>query len=255
MDCPTITAYTGKCYKGLIDSGAAISLIRYSTYQLTDDSFETPIQPTNTTLNTADGSQMTALGMMALHLRIAEFKFTHNFIICDRLLDTKIIFGIDIQKKFSLSYTWDKEKNCYIQKDGRFLTYTQNCEQKATIRIVKSTLKIPPRHNGAVPIKIKSHSIKGQTACFISDQGSTKRKDPNINIVNGIHNIKGKISVHILVSNYNNKHVTFNKGEYVGHLENIDEEENSHPHKSSDAHTTSSVTTKNDVKTSGTRCF
>ena len=36
----------------------------------------------------------------------------------------------------------------------------------------------------------------------------------------------------------------FNKGEYLGHLENIDEEENSHPHEISDAHTTSSVTTK-----------
>ena len=81
-------------------------------------------------------------------------------------------------------------------------------------------------------------------ACFISDQESTKGKDPNINIVNGIHNIKGKRSVNILVSNYSNKHVTFNKGEYVGHLENTDEEENSHPHENSDAHTTSSVTTK-----------
>ena len=47
---------------------------------------------------------MMALGMTALHLRIVDFKFTHNFITCDRLLDTEIIFGIDIQKKFSLSY-------------------------------------------------------------------------------------------------------------------------------------------------------
>ena len=124
MDCPTITVHTGKCYKALIDLGAAILLIRYSTYQLIDDSFKTPLQPTTTTLNTADGSPMTALGMTALHLRIADFKFTYNFIICDRLPDTEIIFGIDIQKKFSVSYAWDKEKNCYIQKDNRFLTYT-----------------------------------------------------------------------------------------------------------------------------------
>ena len=81
-------------------------------------------------------------------------------------------------------------------------------------------------------------------ACFISDQESVEGKAPNINMVNGIHNIKGKTSVNILVSNYSNKHVTFNKGEYVGHLEHIDEEENSHPHKNSDAHKTSSVTTK-----------
>ena len=51
-------------------------------------------------LNTADGLPMTAFGMTALHLRIADFKFTHNFIICDRVTDTEIIFGIDAQKKF-----------------------------------------------------------------------------------------------------------------------------------------------------------
>ena len=84
MDCPTITVHTGKCYKALINSGTAISLNRYSTYYLIDDHFKTPIHPTTTTLNTADGSPMTALGMMALHLRIADIKFTHNFIICDR---------------------------------------------------------------------------------------------------------------------------------------------------------------------------
>ena len=120
-----------------------------------------PIQPTTTMLNTADRSPMMALGMTALHLRIADFKFTHNFIICNKLLDTEIFFGIDVQKKFSLSYAWDKEKNCYIQKDGRFLTYTRNCEQKARIGIVKSTLKIPPRHNNIIPIKIKGHTITG----------------------------------------------------------------------------------------------
>ena len=36
---------------------------------------------------------------------------------------------------------------------------------------------------------------------FISDQDSTKVKDLNVNIVNGIHNIKGKTSLNILVSN------------------------------------------------------
>ena len=164
MDCPTITIHAGKCYKALINSEAAIFLIRYSTYQLIDDRFKTPIQPTTTILNTADGSPMMALGMTALHLRIADFKFTHNFIICDTLPDTEIIFGIDVQKKFSLSYAWDKEKNCYIQKDGRFLTYTRNCEQKTTIGIVKSILKIPLRHNGIIPIKIKGYSITGHTA-------------------------------------------------------------------------------------------
>ena len=33
MDSSTIMVHTGKCYKALIDSGAAISLLQYSTYQ------------------------------------------------------------------------------------------------------------------------------------------------------------------------------------------------------------------------------
>ena len=89
-----------------------------------------PIQPTTTKLNTADGSSMSAIGTMTLHLRIAEFKFTHNFIICDQLPETELIFGIDIQRKFSLSYTWDKKRNCYSQKEGKFLVYTNTVNKR-----------------------------------------------------------------------------------------------------------------------------
>ena len=55
-------------------------------------------------------------------------------------------------------------------------------------------------------------------AYFITDEDSTKGRDPNINIINGIHNIKGKTSINVLVSNYMNKHIMFNKGECVGYL-------------------------------------
>ena len=41
-----------------------------------------------------------------------------------------------------------------------------------------------------------------------------------------VYNIKGWMSVNILVSNYTNKHITFNKGEYVGHLEPALEDNN-----------------------------
>ena len=99
-----------KCYKALIDSGAAISLLRYSTYKKIEDCYKTPIQPTTAKFNTADGSPMSALGSTALHLWIAEFKFTHNFIICNQLPEIELIFGIDMQKKFSLSYAWYREK-------------------------------------------------------------------------------------------------------------------------------------------------
>ena len=81
MDCPTITVHAGKHCKALIISGATILLLQYSTYKNIEDSYKTPIQPTTAKVITADGSPMTALGMTALHLRIAEFKFTHDFVI------------------------------------------------------------------------------------------------------------------------------------------------------------------------------
>ena len=133
-------------------------------------------------------------------------------------LKQSLFFFIDIQKKFSLSYVWDKDRNCYIQQNGKFLVYTHSCNYTATIGTVKSTLKIPPRHNGVVPIKISGPLITTHMVYFPTDDSTPKGKDQNINIIDGIHKIKGRTSVNILVSNYTNKHLTFHKGEYIGHL-------------------------------------
>ena len=183
MDCPTVTVHAGKCYQALMDSGAAISLIRHSTYKQIEDCYKTPIQPTAAKLNTTDGSPMTTLGSTALHLQIADFKFMHNFIICNQLPDMELIFGIDIQKEFSLSYTWDKDQQCYIQWNGGFSTFTHATTQKVTIATIKSTLKITPRHNGVVPIKISGPLITTHTAHFVMDDSTAKGRDPNINII------------------------------------------------------------------------
>ena len=77
---------------------------------------------------------------------------------------------------------------------------------------------MPPRHNGVVPIKISGPLITTHMAYFLTDDSTPKGKDPNINIIDGIHKIKDRTSVNILVSNYTNKHLTFHKGEYIGHL-------------------------------------
>ena len=52
--------------------------------------------------------------------------------------------------------------------------------------------------------------------------------------------IKGKTSVSILVSNYMNKHITFNKGEYIGHLEPTLTDDTTIDQ--SEAHSTNSIT-------------
>ena len=133
----------------------------------------------------------------------------------------ELIFSIDIQKKFSLSYAWDKDKQCYIPRNGKFLTFTHANNHKATIGTVKSTLKIPPRPSGVLLIKISGLLITTHTAHFITDDSTPKGRDPNINIIDAIHKIKDRTSVNILVSNYTNKHLTVHKGEYIGHLELI----------------------------------
>ena len=101
------------------------------------------------------------------------------------------------------------------------MTFTHTNNHKATIGTVKSTLKIPPRHNGVVPIKISGLLISTHTAHFITDDRTPKGRDPNINIIDGIHKIKDRTSVNIPISNYTNKHLTFHKGEYIDHLEPI----------------------------------
>ena len=69
-----------------------------------------------------------------------------------------------------------------------------------------------------MPIKISGPIIEEHMAYFITDDNTSKGRDPNINIISGIYKIKGKTPVNVLVSNYTNKHLTFHKGEYVRHL-------------------------------------
>ena len=90
------------------------------------------------------------------------------------------------------------------------------------IGTVKSTLKILSRHNEVVPIKISGPLITTDTAHFITDDNTPKGRDPNINIIDGIHKIKDRSTVNIIFSNYTNRHLTFHKGEYIGHLEPLE---------------------------------
>ena len=72
--------------------GSCYIITQVLNLQKLEDCYKTPIQPTKAKLNTADSSLMSAIGTIALHLRIAECKFTHNFIICDQLPEMELIF-------------------------------------------------------------------------------------------------------------------------------------------------------------------
>ena len=92
-------------------------------------------------------------------------------------------------------------------------------------------------------MKISGPIIKTHMAYFLTDENTPKGKDPNINIISGIHKIKGKTSVNILASNYTNKHLMFHKGEYIGYLELAVMDANTIEQK--ETHQTNSVPLKN----------
>ena len=117
-DCPTVTVHAGKQFKALISSGATISLMHPSMYNMIEDCYKTSILPTVIHLRTADGSPMSSVRKVTLHLWIANFKFSHTSIICNRLPKTAFLFGINLQKWNFLSYCWDSDRHLFIQREG-----------------------------------------------------------------------------------------------------------------------------------------
>ena len=61
-DCPTVTVPPGNCFKVLIDSGATISLMCTSVYNMIEDHYKTCILPAALNLWTAEGSLLSFMG-------------------------------------------------------------------------------------------------------------------------------------------------------------------------------------------------
>ena len=145
--------HAGKRFNALIDSGAALSLTHTSVYNMIEDCYKTKMLHAAVHLKTADGSWMSLLGKATLHLHIANFMFSHTFVIYVIGYQTQVsylciyafiyayLFGIDIQKRHSPSYSWHSDKQLFIQGEGSFFTYIRNCEQQHNIAVVKSPLK------------------------------------------------------------------------------------------------------------------
>ena len=128
---------------------------------------------------------------------------------------TDIILGIDFQREYRISYDWDEEKWCYIRYKGQFLCYTEDMESGINRVSIAKTIRIPPKHNGAISVFIKGHDIKTPTACFIGSQYT----DTEVRLVDGVHDISRNSTLQVLVINNSNHHVNFPKGMKIGHLE------------------------------------
>ena len=140
-----------------------------SVYNMIDDHYKTSTLPAALHLRTVDGSPMSSMGKATLHLQIANFEFSHTFIVCEILPETNFFFGTYFQKRYSLSYCWDSDKHLFIQREGSFPAYTKKREHLNNIAVVKPILKIPPRYNSAIPLRIKGHNLKDQVVYFISN--------------------------------------------------------------------------------------
>ena len=77
------------------------------------------------------------------------------------------------------------------------------------------SIRIPPKHNGAISVSIKGHDIKTPTACFIGSQYT----DTEVRLIDGVHDITHNATLQVLVINNSNHHVNFPKGMKIGHLE------------------------------------
>ena len=166
------------------------------------------------TLTTADGSPMHIIRHATITLHLKNLRVTHHFIVVESLM-TDVIFGIDFQREFRISYDWDEEKWCYIRHNRQFLCYTEDMESGINRVSIAKTICIPPRHNRAISVSIRGHDIKTPTACFIGSQYA----DPEVKLIDGVHDISRNVTLQVLAINNSNQHVNLPKGMKIGHLE------------------------------------
>ena len=166
------------------------------------------------TLTTADSSPMHIIGHATITLHLKNLRVTHHFIVVESLM-MDVILAIDFQREYQISYDWDEEKQCYIRHNGQFLCYTEDMESGINRVSLAKTIRIPPRHNRAISVSIRGHNIKTPTACFIRSQYT----DPEVKLIDGVHDISHSATLQVLVINNSNQHVNFPKGMKIGHLE------------------------------------
>ena len=199
-----------------MDSGTAVSLIHLQAYKLMPDTLKTAITLPGEleTLMTANSSPMHIIGHATITIHLKNLRVTHHFIVVESLM-TDVILGIDFQREYRIPYDWDEEKQCYIRHRGQFLCYTEDMESGINRVSIAKTIRIPPKHNGAISVSIKGHNIKTPTACFIRSQYT----DTEVKLIDRVHNILRNTTLQVLVINNSNHHVNFPKGTKIGHLE------------------------------------
>ena len=185
-----------------------MSLIHLQVYKLMPDTLKTAITLPGKleTLTTADGSPMHFIGHATITLHLKNLRVTHHFIVVESLM-TDIILGIDFQIEYWISYDWDKEKWCYIRHNGQFLLYRRYGVRNKQCIHSENHPHTLPWHNRAISVSIRGHNIKTPTTCFIGSQ----YMDPEVKLIDGVHDISRNVTLQVLVINNSNQHVNFPK--------------------------------------------
>ena len=98
-------------YKALYDTGAAYSLINYSTYQTIGIDLDKEYQP-------ATGENMGALGHVTCTFMINNAPFTQSFIVC-RNMSRPVILGTDFTATNLIGVIWThKETQKMMHANG-----------------------------------------------------------------------------------------------------------------------------------------
>ena len=66
---------------------------------------------------------------------------------------------------------------------------------------------------------VKEHNLQDQVAFCIRNPHTKKELDPNIHILDYIDNMERKSMLYVMVANYTNKHIIFNRGQCIRHME------------------------------------
>ena len=174
-----------------MDSGVAVSLIHLRAYKLMPDTLKTAITLPGEleTLTTADGSLMHIIRHATITLHLKNLRVTHHFIVVESLM-TDVILGIDFQES-------TRSLMIGMKKNGVTLdtidNYAEDMESGINRVSVAKTIRIPPRHNGAISVSIRGHNIKTPTACFITSQ----YMDPEVKLIDGVHDISCNVTLQV----------------------------------------------------------
>ena len=177
-----------------------------------DSQDKTPIRLTSRVLTTAEGAPMATLGEADLILRTGHITLKHTFIICPNYHDNDFIFGMDIQRQNRLSYSYDEQDKICLQQSGQYICHCIENNDSSNIAQVKSTIKIPPHHNAAIPVILPKNNPRRGDILLLG----LPSLEPDLMIVNGIHHNNNK--AHVKAINTSNNYIELQKGDYVAEV-------------------------------------